>query len=115
MTQLEKTDNPPEFDSPEVQKAIQTLLKGRKTEWHFSLLFFALLILVIIVTPFYSQLMGIIGILSGWIGGYLASLTVRRKQIHDDCTLLMSVEDVRVIPVFSKIASLQNGFYKNRF
>ena len=59
--------------------------------------------------------MGIIGLLSGWMGGFLASLTVRRKQIRDAYTLLMSVEDVRVIPVFSKIASLQNGFYKDKF
>ncbi len=113
--QLQTTETPPEFDSPEVQKAIQTLLKGTKAERHLSWLFFALLALLIVVMPRHSQLMGMIGIISGGISGYLASLTVRRKQIRDAYHLLMKVEDVRVIPVFNKIARLQNGFYKDKF
>ena len=115
MHSSEITETAPEFDSPEVQKAIQTLLKGTRLERRLHQSVLGILLLgYMFVSPHdhvKSKIL-IVALTSITFGGdYFASLVVRRKRVHEAYNLLMKVNDVRVIPVFNKIKRLKIGFY----
>ena len=115
MHSSEITEISPEFDSPEVQKAIQILLKGTKLERRLFLGVYILLLGLMMAVPSHSHSLSnlMFYIISGFffVGSSLASFVVRRKRVHEAYNLLMKVNDVRVIPVFNKIKRLKIGFY----